>query len=282
MLSIIRAASEWIPCLQVELASFSYVSGDLPIARWRRPSASGDLLRVARKSGRLRLRWVIRIRRNRSPSRLCVPRHAPSPARCFALPRNYQRSRQIQSGSRPAGRHYSCQGPTACKLTRVSLASPYTRPSLDDEQSCNMSKFKLFARGLRRRSTRVLVIRLMHALQPKHAWAWRHGHSFLVIVRFVRDIDTPHLNVLRFAKERSRIITILPVRSLLSNEFNVAHRFRLFFLTFWSCLDFAGDLRGLTVAMPLKYREGESATVLFQLHGDARFRQTVTGDLQNS
>jgi hypothetical protein len=39
--------------------------------------------------------------------------------------------RQIQGCFGPAGRDYFCQeaGPTACKLTRMSLASPYKRSS---------------------------------------------------------------------------------------------------------------------------------------------------------
>ena len=107
---------------------------------WRRllrVEASGDALRVARKSDSLRLRWVYRIRRDRSPIAplFVVPRHTHTHAllaRCFAQPGNLLilLIEQIPGGPGPAGRPlllYSCQGPTACKLTRMSLASPYMR-----------------------------------------------------------------------------------------------------------------------------------------------------------
>ena len=53
--------------LRVELLACLYVSGGRRLLRVeQRPSASGDLLRVARKSDSLRFRWVYRTRRDRS------------------------------------------------------------------------------------------------------------------------------------------------------------------------------------------------------------------------
>lgn len=76
--------------------------------------ASGDLLRVARKSDSLRFRWVYRIRRDRSHRVFRrLDTHALL-ARCFALirlPGLETANRQIQGGSGPAvRRHYLLPG----------------------------------------------------------------------------------------------------------------------------------------------------------------------------
>ena len=152
--------------------SFDYVSGDTPIAKWRvHLLASGDLLRVARKSDSLRFRWVYRIRRDRSHRVLSCLDTRPFGAlfRLIRLPGKESANRQIQGSSGPAVRrcHYFLpRAPLFCKLTRMSLASPYMlmQPC---RQSCITSRSKFSHRRLRCSSRRVLLIRFMHALQAK-------------------------------------------------------------------------------------------------------------------
>lgn len=125
--SLSRALAEWShTLLRVEL-SFDYVSGDTPIAKWRTHLlASGDLLRVARKSDSLRFRWVYRIRRDRKPSRLsCLACLDTRPFgalfRLIRLPGLETASRQIQGGSGPAvRRHYLLPG-LHCLLSDVNV-----------------------------------------------------------------------------------------------------------------------------------------------------------------
>lgn len=139
------------------------------------PFASGDLLRVARKSDSLRFQWLYRIRRDRRPI-VPLPRHAAlSLARCFAClgmtTTAELLNRQIQGCSGPAGRHYlPAQAPLLLidqNVTGESLYAVLSRRRRILRQV--RSKFKLFARRLRCSNMRVLLIRFMHALQPKHA-----------------------------------------------------------------------------------------------------------------